>query len=423
VLNKLLTENAYALSGTSLKDGKSISSSATIDDKSVTINISIKPAKYNFFLQPTISGKSEKGFLSIFSDDKYSRTLTGGLNFQLFTPTWINFTVSDRIKLHNKLRGELQKFNKAKASEIDYLKKLLDATRLLYNKNTELFNAMENPSENGAYITKNDPDMTSIDEFDENIKKLVTLNYFSAAEINKTRGEIYKDLDDSRAEEVLTENFIAQTDNLQYSTPVKKPLIWLAGGVLYNNAAQSILDLNAKSLTKTFYNEYITAKISGNLLWVYPSGRRFYISLNGNFSNTRNFKDKNKKTVNFQSPVMLGNSQGLKLDSSISYFDKVAGRLNTVYFELPMTWYWPKSNWGIDVAIRAGINDPKDNNAGARVGIYVPVGKKDANVILIEPLFKVDNLFSSSKNDFFKDNFSFGFNLSVSLPSFLKQLK
>ena len=68
-----------------IKDGNTVATTATLDDKSLTVNYSFKRWFDDYFaLQLTASGTSDDGVLDIFSNGKYKRTLTGGINFNIF---------------------------------------------------------------------------------------------------------------------------------------------------------------------------------------------------------------------------------------------------------------------------------------------------------------------------------------------------
>ena len=160
--SKLITDSAYkvylhnkfnTISGTQVKGGKVLGTSATIDDKSVTVNFSIKPIAHVFYLQPTIAATSSNGFASIFDDNAFTKTLTGGTNFQLFLAhNFSNFDPSKTYVLHNQLRvlrveylqNDLQQnrdyFHKIIQIIIDILSKACDTTGKYKNpeKLTEL---------------------------------------------------------------------------------------------------------------------------------------------------------------------------------------------------------------------------------------------------------------------------------------------
>ena len=159
-----------------------------------------------------------------------------------------------------------------------------------------------------------------------------------------------------------------------------------------------------------------------NYLLVYINKNKFYFNLNANYSSIRNFNPKKISTTNFVTNSTLGNVPVQKIDSSISYYTSIPNRANAISCDLNLAYFFFKQNFGLDFGVTAGVNDPLDNNVNARFGIYIPFTAGD-KIVYVEPILKFNKLFSSAGNEFLKDNFSFGFNVSVALPDFLKPNK
>lgn len=424
ILDSLLIDHMYQISGTNIKDGKSAASAATIDEKGATVNLSFKPFKRMFFIQPTVAASSSNGFADVFSSGQYNRVLSGGINIQQFCYSKIKFPndtyVTEKRKLHNMLRVQRRKYRNLVNGRSNPWQTEIDSTILIFRQNSVLLSRIgmdpaltESESLNGG--------AEIIILFYTYVRKLIDKKVLGKDAIKLTPVAIYSKLsamNNTVIENLLWDEMLTITDSLQYHIDATKVIKWFSYGINYNNQPQPILDTIKKGKTRNFYNEYITGKIAYNLLHLKSSGSGYYISPNFTFSNTRDFKDADKKTANFVSQISIGGTPVERIDSSVTYFEKVAERKFVWAFELPVLWYWKNSKLGLDAAIHFGGNDPKGDNVGGRIGLYVPVGTKGESALTIEPLLRVKNLFENSTNRFFRDNVAFGFNVSVSIPAF-----
>jgi hypothetical protein len=82
VLDYFIYKQINTISGTNIKEGKVYGTSATIDEKSITANFSIKISK-TFYLQPTLSGTAEKGILNIFFREKIPKNAIWWFKFSM----------------------------------------------------------------------------------------------------------------------------------------------------------------------------------------------------------------------------------------------------------------------------------------------------------------------------------------------------
>jgi hypothetical protein len=97
-------------SGTVIKNGKVQSISTVLDDKSLTFNYTLPIKSLEWMtIQPTISGASSKGFINVFTGDKYGRTLTGGVNFNFTIKGTANFDTIKRDQFKLKLKNLREK--------------------------------------------------------------------------------------------------------------------------------------------------------------------------------------------------------------------------------------------------------------------------------------------------------------------------
>lgn len=428
MLDSLLKDHMYQISGTNIKEGKSAASAATIDDKGATVNLSFKPFHKMIFLQPTIAASSSKGFSDVFSSGQYNRVLTGGISVQKFLYSKIKFPddtyLAQKTKLHNMLRVQRKKYlNMIKTHQNPWQTDIDSATQL-YKKNAALLSQIgggnppltENDIQNGG--------AEIIIQYYSHIRKLIGRKLLAPVDINLAPSALDAKLQAINAttiDNLLLDEMLSITDSLQYHVQATKVIKWFSFGVNYNTQAQPILDTTRKGLVRTYNNEYVSGKVAYNRLSLRDDGSGYYISPNVSFSNNRNFKEGDKKTLNLTTPVIIGNSAGDKIDASVTYYEKVAERKFTWVVELPLLLYWKKSNLGLDVAVHAGANDPKGDNIGGRIGVYIPVGTKGESTLMIEPLLRIQKLFENGTDKFFKDNLAFGFNVSVSLPAFFSK--
>ncbi|ROI03239.1 hypothetical protein EGI16_11775 [Chryseobacterium sp. G0240] len=429
LLDYFIYKQINTISGTNIKEGKVYSTSATIDEKSITANYSIKTGKI-FYLQPTVSGTAEKGALNIFSDKKYQKTLSGGSNFQWFPfANTIGFSEGTRIKLHNEMRFKEFSYNKIdKALRIKKLSDIINSYKEAYeNNDSKAFINKIDEKKEGIYddiTTKNIEVLKSLNSYKNLLAKYNVIKTKENKE--KTYREIYESLnklDPEDIENYIDDQYTTEQDSLQLSIKPAYSIKWISGGIKYNvNPQQVLLDTITSGIKpEKFLNEYLTAKIVFNYLRVRNNNNKdkIYISPSINFSSERNFTSKNQRTVNFGTNTSVGGISTQNIDEK-SYYISIPNRANVFYLDIPITYFFTKRNYGIDLGMKLGTNDPEDDNISARIGIYVPLGK-DENIVFIEPMLKFQKLFSSGKNEFIKDNLLFGFNIAVSLPQYLKE--
>ncbi|RYZ47751.1 MAG: hypothetical protein EOP49_20425, partial [Sphingobacteriales bacterium] len=102
-LDEIISGYQSKIAGTFVRDGKVRRVSGSVDDKGATVNLFPINRGY-FFLQPTISGEAKDGIVNIFSGGRYNKTLSGGLNFNIYKRNSGFFTPEARTSLHNKLK-------------------------------------------------------------------------------------------------------------------------------------------------------------------------------------------------------------------------------------------------------------------------------------------------------------------------------
>lgn len=434
-LNKLLYKNQYQIGGAGLKDGRSFTNNAVIDEKSLTLNSSFKPSKYMLFIQPRFAMTGADNFVSIFSNDKFNKIYSFGINFVGFWHSSIKADSMYILLVHNNLRFQKAKYElimekqkmKKKNMKKEY-SNLINETINLFDRNKgndstvyKFYNhSIIDYKKKGTQIK-----IDSIEKAKENLSKLIELKIIDekvlsdgSDEIIKIISALKKDSDYyyNKIAEILTKHYIDVTDSIQLNMKISKSILWFSGGANYNLQKQPVLlDISLTSPV-TYNNEFWTQ----NFAFTYQKlSEKWNFSASGQLthSNSRNFNNNNKQTVNFQSPIVLHGYTAQNIDSTISFFNRIPSVLNTWNIEVPLTLFNKNKEFGFDLSFRYGMNNLNNDNMALRFGIILPVGKKDDKVILVEPMFKFMKLNSISPNDFWKDNFLFGINLSVNLNS------
>jgi len=142
-------------------------------------------------------------------------------------------------------------------------------------------------------------------------------------------------------------------------------------------------------------------------MWVSPSIK---------FSNKRDFKEDSLLKIQKNSDFTVDGKTYKMIDKEVSFYRSSADRLKSLVIEVPFVFYFPKVKYGLEVSPSVQAS-PKWDKLGVRLGIYIPVGTND-EIITIEPLINLSNL-NRRHLTFFKDQFSFGFNVSVAIPKFM----
>jgi hypothetical protein len=440
---KLITDSAYkvylhnkfnSISGTQVKGGKVLGTSATIDDKSVTVNLSVKPIAHVFYLQPSIAATSKNGFAAIFDNNAYSKTLTGGLNLQLFlSKNFSNYDKTNAIVLHNRLRLlRLQYVLNDKQANEAYFKNTIDTIINILNKATkdtklsELIRlddsksiVLDDDTSSNIIVAKDYNDYKKLT--DTLIKIKIVTAGFHTQDINEQL-KFYTKLckkPDKAIDEIAYNNYVRKSDSLQLNASfISTTTPWFSGGLNYNHEIYDIADATSAKLVRTVANEYITANIAYNYLKSYANGKRGYLSVTLYYKNSHDFNSNNAITAEQVSNYSIGTANLNQINKTYTFYANMPNRINNTYGEADYIYFNNNINIGFEAAVKGGVNDVDGDNLGVRLGMFVPVGEKDKQPILIEPLVRFMGL-SGNLNDFWKDHFVFGFNVSIKFADFL----
>ncbi len=425
-LDSILYKYQFALAGFAAKEGRTISRNAVIDEKSLTLNYSLHPCKRNlFFINPVVSIEGEDNFSSIFSKAKFTKKYTAGLGILYFFGGRIyNNDSNNLINLYNNLRIKRTLYHQNRVVESTRISTLITQTLTILNDT--ILDSIYHRYKRPILIQIPLNDSLVIQNFkilDDNLEALVKEDILTKENIEEGSYKIIQVLaltrTNNKINESLTRKYIKETDRLQIDFPFSKKIFWISANTLYNSQEKPINLNYASNVVNPYHNKFVSFNIAANGLWI-KEKRASTLSVNFTYSNARNFDKDDKRTMNFETPIIIGGITSYKLDSTISFFDKIPDKMNTWNLEIPYTYFWNKTNFGIDVAIKFGENNINNDNVGARFGVFVPVNKFGENTVLIEPLIRISKLFNSSTQVFFRDNVSIGINLKVDIAKIKK---
>jgi hypothetical protein len=440
---KLITDSAYkvylhnkfnSISGTQVKGGKVLGTSATIDDKSATVNISFKPIAHVFYLQPSIAATSKNGFAAVFDNNAYSKTLTGGLNLQLFlSKNFSKYDKTNAIVLHNRLRLlRLQYLLNDKQLNEAYFKNTIDAIIGILskaNQNAKLSElirlddsksiVLDNDVASNLTVAKGYNDYKKLT--DTLIKTGIVTAGFHTQDIDEQL-RFYNKLYIKAAkaiDEIAYNNYVRKSDSLQLNASfISTTTPWFSGGLNYNHEIYDIADAGSTKRVRTVANEYITANITYNYLKSYANGKRGYLSVTLYYKNSHDFNSNNAITAEQVSNYSIGSANLNQINKSYTFYANMPDRINNTYGEADYIYFNNNINIGFEAAVKGGVNDVDNDNLGLRFGMFVPVGRKDNQLVLVEPLVRFMGL-SGNLNNFWADHFVFGFNVSIKLADYL----
>jgi len=171
--------------------------------------------------------------------------------------------------------------------------------------------------------------------------------------------------------------------------------------------------------TQNYHDVFFSASLSYNFMFSNVLKKVIhYVSPTLSFDNQRNFVDDSLLNVQAQHAFTV-NSDTLYITKSTSFYRQKADRKSNFGFELPYVLYYPKTGFGLDLAVGTKFSNKLDN-LYARFGFYIPITVDKDNTVTIEPIVRLNKLNKSSLS-FLKDQLSFGFNISVTVPKFLTQ--
>jgi hypothetical protein len=268
--NQIIRNRFRTLSGTEIKNGKFMGQSASVDAKSLTVNLSFKPTKKEFYLLPTLTGASKDGLVDVISGSKYNKTLTGGLNFVALPP--INkseFTGPAKRDLLNNLKKKaFEYYNISREKDFNFLNDALNRVRDAVNGKNAIFiynsyhNLIDINEDKKTLGTKLSELKTYSEDTDTLMKAKILPELFNklgpkAQKLILDKNKYGKDFDNA-IKYYNQKKFLDEADRLQIQTAkyTKQNIIWFAGGVKYNVSKYNILDPTGAGLKTDFADEF-----------------------------------------------------------------------------------------------------------------------------------------------------------------------
>jgi hypothetical protein len=424
--NTLIDQFQFKASGTNTKDGKTIGSSATIDDKGIKANYFLKFLRHeNFYSQLTLGASGKEKFIDVFSNGNLNKVYSGGYSFNWFPKYNIaKFDTPELNKTHNLLKLADICFDENNSKK-DIVAKI-DSLILILNKCCEfiaptklhLKTAPDCNSCNLKLANRFSNLLMEIQNFscqdfdDSDCKKLID-------QVEKYRNEIINNYVNSKRLIGLEKiQLSAKWDQFQY--------YWFSGSLLLNQQSNLLLDTTSKATkySKRIDEVYISSSLSLNILFQNRSkSRNIWLSPTLKIEEKSDFNESKMVTINRLKQLELTDEVLTTISKVNSVYEEKAEKITTFRIEIPLFIFYSKLGSGFDFMIgnQSKFNADKiewNNEVYGRFGIFFPIAVDDKKVITIEPLIKLNKL--NYKNiPFFKDQFSIGLNLSFSLPEFI----
>lgn len=435
MFDSIVTETQNKISGVLIKQGKVVGTTASVEDKSVTINHSFAAlANGRLSLQLTAGGTADDNFVDIFSEGKYKRTITSGLNFNIF-PRYNSggYFVSEKRKLWSLLYLQDSCYKARRAYAISKKDSLFTLLQTIYNRCSVYLCREKNVAlSSQRRVTDSliiNCDSCSLKELVSYFDILNQLSGYFPDHFDSNSCSDNADFLDSLAEHRLEwaadlsdQDNLTVLDSLQRAAPwTRFRYNWLSGSLKLNQKNHPLLDpmANVNLYTRDFHDVFFSASVSYNFMFSDLLKKVIhYVSPTLNFDDERGFVDDSLLNLQVQHPLTV-NSDTLYAVKSTSFYRQKANRKNNFGLEVPYVFYYPKTGFGLDLAVGTKFSNKLDN-LYARFGFYIPITVDKDNTVTIEPIVRLNKLNKSSLS-FLKDQLSFGFNISVTIPKFLTQ--
>jgi hypothetical protein len=429
--NQIIKSKFRTLSGTQIKAGKYMGNSVSVDSKSITVNISLKPFKNSeIYLLPTIAGSSSNGFVNVITGNKYSRTVTGGTNFILLGHN--NKSRYDAMvsrSLHNDLKILKLKYKlKPNSDSAYYTSALKQVRRVLIHSGIFISNyytgkvdtgKLNLPATDTATYHKWLADLALYQKaVDTLVKvKLLPKDFNKQTLGNQDTLAYHALIQPKTVSDLALGNYLDQADQIQQKAGFRESTVsWLGGGIKYNQANYNIADGAVTALERGIMDEYISASLSYTWMFIHSNGNHIYLSPTFNYQNNHNFSTSNQLHVEVLQNYPIGTTTAQKVAKDLTIYPGVPGRLATNYLDVPFAYYNNKWGVGAEIDVKYGYNDANDDNRDISLGILIPLNQSANNVLIIEPLAKAQKLNQTITN-FWQNNFVMGVNVSISIPS------
>ncbi len=441
VLDSIIGSYQRALTGYQVEAGKLIGTSATITEKGGTININLLelsgPDKINtWYLGSTIGLAGDDKFSSVFKKGRYHQTLTAGLTFNYFpalgttdfAPAQKQLVKAGIVHL-NQIRSQpLNEQDTTDLLQVNATIRYIRQSLATLEENLKFAMQIERKTEEELKTLTGGYDVqTIISKGKTSQDTLLALSilpkHFGKLSTQQQKAIVdtciahYKDYH-KVAKRIRKLNYLAKAETLQMNIPYNAiSLQWWTFKVNYNNKPYQIIDydLPEDNYLRSHNDHFASGSVGYTYTRLIRYSRQIQWTLSPitTFSYARQFDESNQITIARYTPL-TGDTLVRQVLESKGY-PEIASSKVAIRTEIPFIFLWSKSNFGFEIALRGGCNDPNKDNYGARLGLYVPVQIKDGTPIWIQPVFQLGKLFEKDIDNFWQDNVSFGFNLSVAL--------
>lgn len=470
--NKFIYQDQQAIGGSTIREGKVVGSNATVDEKSLTLNVGTD-IKYvgrsGFTLQGTLKGQSEEGFVNVFSGGDFSKTLGGGGGILWFLPQSFNFyTEQARERLHSRLRKERneqegKRFpdfgltdtpNKLKwatpvlpvqesvwqAKYIPRLQALAVASRklaaatLAYAIDSTAHKLTQAETKAGRWEY---PAVRKAEAAYQNADSAATIllpanwpylngdkrrawldDRVDAAGIISNNSLTTKWLSEQWGgyNEAARQKRLRHYDSLQMKTSWSfRYRQWLSLTALSNVAIQPVFDAGkpTEGYKRDFHDYYFDGKLAYNGLWISPIYKQ-YVSAGIGLSTMRRFEQGKRRTYQYTSWQANG-TDSVQVVKQNSLYPTIPTNPHFSTWQVQYSFYSTQRRFGIDITAQGQYSRSYTARHTLTFGIFVPI-QAAGTTLLFMPQVRWAN---ANK----PDPFTLGLNLSASIPGFVTKDK
>lgn len=444
ILDSLIIGFGNGLSGNSVKDGKLAATSLTVTDKGASMQLSLASFS-GLHLGFNIAGSGEDKFINVVKDGKYQSSLSAGAVINFFPSSASGFFKKvDAWQTREIVKNDYQSYlNKSTddpfdASKDTFLINSSIRTLRLYEKLL-----LQIIGENDESTKKQTQEKSNFFSDPSNAKliiagriardTLIALGYLQKnyVSIHKIAKRIELIPSEVAANEIRDKKYVAKVEKeLMNGKWTAFSLTWWTLKPSYNVKPYKMVNaaMAEDHFADTYNDNFFSVELSFNQTMRKTVGSQFQFTYTPtiNLSNGRDFSSLIEQTITQTRQIDINGTPIEEVLWNTKGYKEKPERNLAWSLEVPLIFFWNKYNFGFEIAGRAGINNPYKDNFGGKLGVFIPVEIKDGTPIWIEPLIKVGKLGNTKKNDegveeplsFWKDNFEFGFNVSVALPAF-----
>ncbi|QJX48659.1 hypothetical protein HMJ29_17735 [Hymenobacter taeanensis] len=456
--SKLIYKDQQSIGGSIIREGKVIGFNATVEESAVTVNGGTPVYWKKVAFQANLRGSSEDGFVNVFSDGDYQKTLSIGGTVLLFLP-WnkSRYMEAERLRLHSELRtkrfqnegqfaaqfpgqtGNSKKWATPTVPNDEATWKVTQSALItdFINKRTAFH--MTGLRGDADWIKRFYKDeLTDAEAKDpvarssyrayllaeQQIKQILSANW--PAWGKKKEDEYIRDSLQTNLDRYLQVRYrqdtyrkykqsLALYDTVQAkSTWSHRYRNWFSLKASYNNAKQPLFDptLPDKAYKRTYDDEYGEFQVAFNHLAIHTKSKN-YVSAGVGISNKLDFIKDNQRTyqVTTQQPNGTGFIEVVKQSTA---YPELPKEVTVKTVQLQAATYWTKTI-GVDLSYKGKFAKDYTDKNEAYLGVFFPINAGESTLLFMPQLKWAD--VKEPKP------WSFGFNLSASLPGFVTKDK